>query len=69
MSAAIHILYDHISERGFMCLIIDIYKYIFEIFNLLYLTQECTELLVCILPLIYSHPRPFSGWTLQWIAS
>ena len=25
------------------------------------------ELLVCILPLIYSHPRPFSGSTLQWI--
>ena len=24
--------------------------------------------LVCISPLIYSHPIPFSGWTLQWIA-
>ena len=20
-------------------------------------------------PLIYGHPRPFSGWTLQWISS
>ena len=24
---------------------------------------------MCISSLIYSHPRPFSGWTLQWIAS
>ena len=22
---------------------------------------------MCISLLIYSHPRPFSGWTLQWI--
>ena len=22
---------------------------------------------MCISPLIYSNPRPFSGWTLQWI--
>ena len=25
------------------------------------------EQLACISPLIYSNPRPFSGWTLQWI--
>ena len=24
---------------------------------------------MCISPLIYSHPRPYSGWTLQWIAN
>ena len=23
---------------------------------------------MCISTLIYNHPRPFSGWTLQWIA-
>ena len=33
------------------------------------ISQECTELLVCISILIYSHPRLFSGWTLEWIAS
>ena len=33
------------------------------------ISQECTEQLVCISPQIYSNPRPFSGWTLQWIAS
>ena len=32
------------------------------------ISQECTELLVWISPLIYSHPRSFSGWMLQWIA-
>ena len=31
--------------------------------------QECTEQFVCISPLIYSNPRPFSGWTLQWKAN
>ena len=31
--------------------------------------QECTEQLVCISPLIHSNPRPFSGWTLQWMAN
>ena len=31
------------------------------------ISQECMEQLVFISPLIYSHSRPFSGWTLQWI--
>ena len=34
-----------------------------------FLTEECMEQLVCISPLIYSNSRPFSGLTLQWMAS
>ena len=57
------------AKRDLICPIINIQKYVFEIFNLLYVSQECMELLICISPLIYSHPRPFSEWTLQWMAS
>ena len=47
------------------------YKYLeIRFWNIQFIiSQECTEQLVCISPLIYSHPSPFSGWTLQWIVS
>ena len=46
------------------------YKYLeIPFWNIQFIiTQECSAL-VCISPLIYSYPRPFSEWTLQWIAS
>ena len=47
------------------------YKYLeISIWNIQFvISRECTEQFVCISPLIYSNPRPFTGWTLQWIAS
>ena len=39
-------------------------EYIFEIFNSFYLKDTWRQLVICISLLIYSHPRPLSGWTL-----
>ena len=47
------------------------YKYLYiSKYSIYYsVSQECMELLLWIFPLMYSHPRSFCEWTLQWIAS
>ena len=57
----------HLQKGTYTCN----YKYLeIEFWNIQFIiSQECMEQLVCISTLIYSHPRPFSGWTLQWTAS
>ena len=39
-------------------------EYVFEIFNSFYLKDAWRQLVICISLLIYSHPRPLSGWAL-----